>query len=91
VALIAGFTLPSTLEVAVKVSELLIRLNTTSTHNRWGCWGRHFMLRDVGTTSAKRDEVQNQRDAGSRYQRAVAHAVNHLQWKMKLREEAVDT
>jgi len=90
VALTAGFTLPSTLEVAVKVSELFIRLNTTDAHDRWGCLGRQFMLRHVGTTSAKRNELQKERDAGSRYHRAAAHAVNHLQWKMLLREEAAD-
>jgi hypothetical protein len=26
-------------------------------------------------------------DTGSRFQRAAAHAVNHLRWKMQLREE----
>ena len=88
VALAAGFTLPSTLEVAVKVSELFIRLNTIEQHDRWSRLGREFMLLHVGAVTAKRNDIQRDRDAGSRYQRAAAHAVNHLQWKMVLREEA---
>jgi len=34
VALAASFLLPSTLEVAIKVSELFMQLNTTDTHHR---------------------------------------------------------
>jgi len=87
VAAAAGFLLPSVLEVAVKVSELFIRLNTNEAHDRWSRLGRQFMLLHVGAVTTKRNDVQKERDAGSRYQRAAAHAVNHLQWKMMLREE----
>ena len=87
VALAAGFLLPSALEVAVKVSELFIRLNTVEAHDRWSRFGRQFMLLHVGTIAAKCNDLQKDRDAGSRFQRAAAHAVNHLQWKMMLREE----
>jgi ribonuclease HI len=87
VALTAGFLLPSWLEVAVKVSELFIRLNTTDSHDRWSRFGRQFMLLHVGAVTAKRNADQKDRDAGTRFQRAAAHAVNHLQWKLVLREE----
>jgi len=54
VALAAGFLLPSTLEVAIKVSELFIRLNTTDAHDRWNRISRQLMLLHVSPRSATR-------------------------------------
>ena len=89
VALTAGFLLPSWLEVAVKVSELFIRLNTVEQNDRWSRFGRILMLARVGTVSGKRNLVHKDSDSGCRFQRAAAHAVNQLQWRMQLREELV--
>ena len=88
VALTAGFLLPSWLEVAVKVSELFIRLNTVDTNDRWSDFGRMLMLSRVGSVISKRNLVTERQRSGSRFQRAAAHAINQLQWKMVLREEA---
>ena len=87
VALAAGFLLPSWLEVAVKVSELFIRLNTTDAGDRWSRLGRLLMLSQVGTVVTKQNLAHKYNDKGSRFQRAAAHAVNQLKWKMMLREE----
>jgi ribonuclease HI len=38
---------------------------------------------------SKRNLVHKDSDSGCRFQRAAAHAVNQLQWKMQLREEIV--
>ena len=89
VALSAGFLLPSLLEVAVKVSELFIRLNTVDTDDRWSRLGRLLMLSQVGSVVEKQNLVHKSNDNGTRFQRAAAHAVNHLQWKMHMREEHV--
>ena len=90
VALSAGFMLPSWLEAAVKVSELFLRLNTVETdgHCQWSRLGRLIMLQQVGTVVTKRNLVHRDSDRGSRFQRAAAHAVNQLDWKMVLREES---
>jgi exonuclease III len=87
VALTAGFLLPSWLEVAVKVSELFIRLNTIDAGDRWSRIGRMLMLSRVGSLVDKRNLGKKDSDGGCRFQRAAAHAVNQLQWKMQLREE----
>jgi len=87
VALSARFILPSWLEIAVKVSELFIRLNTVADNDRWSRLGRLLMLHQVGTVVNKTNLQSKNRDTGSRLQRAAAHAVNHLRWSMRLREE----
>ncbi len=91
VAIAAGFLLPSWLEVVVKVSELFIRLNTIDVDDRcqWGRLGRSLMLSRIGSVVEKRNLVNKDSDSGCRFQRPAAHAVNHLQWKMQLREERV--
>ena len=70
----------------MKVSELFIRLNTIETDNRWSHLGHLVMLEEVGSVVAKQNLANKDCDRGSRMQRAAAHAVNHLQWKMALRE-----
>jgi len=87
VALSAGFLLPSWLEIAVKVSELFIRVNTVDADIRWSRLGRLLMLQQVGAVVDQRNLSKKDRDTGSRLQRAAAHAVNHLHWKMQMREE----
>jgi exonuclease III/ribonuclease HI len=89
VALTAGFLLPSWLEVAVKVSELFIRLNTVELDDRWSRFGRILMLSRAGSVTGKRNLVNKDSDSGCRFQRAAAHAVNQLQWSMQLREELI--
>ena len=60
VALTAGFLLPSWLEVAVKVSELFIRLNTVDADDRWSRLGRLLMLTRVGSVVNKRNFAKRQ-------------------------------
>ena len=84
VALSAGFILPSWLEIAVKVSELFIRMNTVHEGDLWSHLGRLVLARQVGSSVRKRNLVNKDPDNGTRYQRAAAHAVNHLEWEMQL-------
>ena len=84
VALSAGFILPSWLEIAVKVSELFIRMNTVRENDRWSRLGRLVLLHQVGSDVSKRNLVNKDPDSGTRCQRAAAHAVNHLGWVMRL-------
>lgn len=86
-ALSAGFILPSWLEVAVKISELFIRMNTVRDDDRWSHLGRLMMTHQVGLVVCKRNLVNKDPDTGSRFQRAAAHAVNHFEWKMILSED----
>jgi ribonuclease HI len=69
------------------VSELFIRLNTVADDDRWSRLGRLLMLQQVGTAVNKQNADSKNRDTGTRFQRAAAHAVNWLQWSMQLREE----
>jgi hypothetical protein len=86
VALAAGFLLPSWFEVAIKVSELFLRMNG-STDCRWGHTGRQLMRQQVGPTMDKHFDRRKNTDSGTRLQRAAAHAVNRLSWRMQFRDE----
>jgi hypothetical protein len=68
-------------------SLLVIRLNTVAENDRWSHMGRLIMLQQVGTVTDKRNLVNKDSEHGSRFQRAAAHAVNHLQWVMQLCEQ----
>jgi ribonuclease HI len=85
VALTSRFTLPSWLEVAIKASELFIRMNSTGC--RWGQLGRRLMRLQVGGEVQRLPHQNKRRSGSSRLERAVALAVNELQWKLQLREE----
>ena len=85
VALVARFCLPSWLEIAIKTSELFIRMNSLDC--RWSRIGRQLMRQQVGAVVDRHFDRSKNKDSGTRLQRAAAHAVNHLQWTMQLREE----
>jgi len=87
VALTARFALPSWLEVAIKASELFIRMNSTGC--RWGLLGRRLMRQalQVGAVAEPLPDRRRPSTSSSRLARAVALAVNELQWKLQLRDE----
>jgi hypothetical protein len=86
VAQVADFLLPSWLEVAIKVSELFLRMNSVDC--RWGRMGRQLMRQQVGSAVDKHFDRRKNTDSGTRLQRAAAHAVNRLSWSMQLRDES---
>jgi hypothetical protein len=49
--------------------------------------GRQLMRRRVGSTVDKHSDRRKNTDSGTRLQRAAAHAVNLLNWRMQLRDE----
>ena len=80
VALTTHLRLPSWMEVAVKVSELFLRVNSSDA--RWGALGR-TLLRDVCATRFSPDTLPRAHSGGSTWMSRAAHlAVYSLQWTM---------
>ena len=68
VALTVGLTLPSWLEVSVKVSELFLHMN--SSDQRWGRIGRMLMRLQIGSTVSEATPLPRT-NSGSRLSRAA--------------------
>lgn len=84
VSLSLGFLLPSWLEVAIKVSELFLRVNSSDA--RWGRLGRALM-REAGFAEVTA-LTPVPRDSGSRLARTVHLAQTELRWSLHLAEES---
>ena len=81
VALTLHLVLPSWIEISVKVSELFLRMNSTS--DRWGELGR-VVMRNECPSEVSATTPLSRPDVGTRIQRAAYLAVRKLGWQLSL-------
>lgn len=86
VARALGLILPSRLEVAVKVSELFLRINSTQTDCRWSQLGRLLMQQALPATANALTPMPRSSNS-SRLMRTVQLAVQ-FGWSMHLQRES---
>lgn len=80
-ALTINLHLPSWMEMAVKVSELFQRIN--SSDSRWAVMGRH-VLREILSSVTDADSPLSRPNSGTRLSRAAYLAVKKLHWSIHL-------
>ena len=83
-ALTLHLTLPSWLEVSIKVSELFLRMNADD--GRWAPLGRYIMRQDC-TSTVDSDTPLPRADNGSALTRAAYLAVHTLRWTLHLTDQ----
>ncbi len=84
-AILTHLNLPSWLEQTIKVSELFLRMNSSSLDRRWGDLGRECMRIQCSST-INNDMRHNlhHRNSGTRLTRTALLSLKYLKWELYL-------